>query len=226
MRFTILVYIFLVVANHFVTITKCANYHNILEERFSLDFLDKCYFKYAWVRDYLHRFRNEKHFSGNRTYAIFIYDDSYIRARKGGLGDRLGGMITTFIWALRKKRTFLIEADKNGLPTLLQPLRFGDISNLLQQASITRNEVSKCSHRNYLERSSFALLDFISVRASISTWIITKKSLGQTFIETFSSTAKYYPKNEHIYGVSIQSLEALVQWNQINWIPSKLSAFV
>jgi hypothetical protein len=62
-------------------------------------------------------------------------------------------MITTFIWALRKNRTFLIEADKNGLPTLLKPLRFGDISSLLQLASITRNEVIESSYRNNLEIS-------------------------------------------------------------------------
>ena len=123
-------------------ISTRAIYRNILEKRFSADFLEKCYFKHAWVRDYLGKFRKEKHFfSGNRTYAIFIYDDNFIRARKGGLGDRLGGIITTFIWALRKNRTLLIESDKNGLPTLLQPLRLGDLSDLLEQASNATNTV-------------------------------------------------------------------------------------
>lgn len=144
-----LIHIFLVITTQIITKTF-ANYQNTLEDRFSVDFLEKCYFKHSWVRNYLQKFWTEKHFSGNRSYAIFIYDDSYIRARKGGLGDRLGGMITTFIWALRKNRNFLIEADKNGLPTLLKPLQFGDISKLLQQASITRNEVSESSCCNIL----------------------------------------------------------------------------
>eukprot|EP01036_Dinobryon_divergens_P025845 gene25845-34433_t len=63
-------------------------------------------------------------------------------------------MITTFIWALRKNRNFLIEADKNGLPTLLKPLQFGDISKLLQQASITRNE-SFTSHLDNKKKESW-----------------------------------------------------------------------
>lgn len=138
-----LIHIFLVITTQIITKTSANYYQNILEDRFSVDFLEKCYFKHSWVRNYLQNFWTEKHFSGNRSYAIFIYDDNYSRARKGGLGDRLGGMITTFIWALRKNRNFLIEADKNGLPTLLKPLRFGDISKLLQQTSITRNEVSE-----------------------------------------------------------------------------------
>ena len=79
---------------------------------------------------------------------IFIYDDNFIRARKGGLGDRLGGIITTFIWALRKNRTLLIESDKNGLPTLLQPLRLGDLSDLLEQASNATNTVPEILNHN------------------------------------------------------------------------------
>ena len=130
-------------------ISTRAIYRNILEKRFSADFLEKCYFKHAWVRDYVGKFRKENHFfSGNRTYAIFIYDDNFIRARKGGLGDRLGGIITTFIWALRKNRTLLIESDKNGLPTLLQPLRLGDLSDLLEQASNATNTVPEISNHN------------------------------------------------------------------------------
>ena len=92
-------------------ISTRAIYRNILEKRFSADFLEKCYFNHAWVRDYVGKFRKENHFFlGNRTYAIFIYDDNFIRARKGGLGDRLGGIITAFIWALRKNRNLLIES--------------------------------------------------------------------------------------------------------------------
>ena len=41
-------------------------------------------------------------------YAIFIlHEKSYL----GGLGDRLGGLISAFAYAIRTNRTFLIEAD-------------------------------------------------------------------------------------------------------------------
>ena len=43
-------------------------------------------------------------------YAIFVlHERSYL----GGLGDRLGGLISAFSFAMRTKRTFLIEADKS-----------------------------------------------------------------------------------------------------------------
>ena len=65
--------------------------------------------KYPFVQNYITRIRNKIPGATDR-YAIFVlHEKSYL----GGLGDRLGGLISAFAFALRTNRTFLIEADSS-----------------------------------------------------------------------------------------------------------------
>lgn len=47
----------------------------------------------------------------SKEYLIFVYHDTSHHVSNGGLGDRLAGLVTAFLYALRTNRNFLIEAD-------------------------------------------------------------------------------------------------------------------
>ena len=71
--------------------------------------------KYKFVQEYVLKMKQPppQHSSASASvnkYAIFVlHEKSYL----GGLGDRLGGLISAFSFALRTNRTFLIEADES-----------------------------------------------------------------------------------------------------------------
>ena len=54
-------------------------------------------------------------------YMIFMYhEDSAPTEQKGGLGDRLAGLVTAIAWAMRTKRNFILQGDI-GLKTFFKP---------------------------------------------------------------------------------------------------------
>lgn len=87
-------------------------------DKFVLDYKLQCFDRYSWVRSYLASCLEQAHSqvetTPTRKYAIFIFDDEQRKARIGGLGDRWAGLVSTFFWALRTNRTFLIQ-DNYGL---------------------------------------------------------------------------------------------------------------
>lgn len=96
-------------------------YSQWAKKRLIESFRSKC-LSYEWVRNYIReRKQRLSRPDEEKKYAIFIYDDGFKRAKKGGLGDRLGGLVTAFTWAMRTNRTFLIEADNSGLGKFLGP---------------------------------------------------------------------------------------------------------
>ena len=107
-------------------------YSGWAKKKLDSSFRSKC-MKYDWVKKYIHSSTNND--STNASYAVFIFDDNHTRARKGGLGDRLGGLITTFAYALRANRTFLIQSHAAGLGKLFRP--YGDVGDTRSWADLT-----------------------------------------------------------------------------------------
>ncbi len=101
----------------------CMKYSDWGKWKYDNSFQKTC-MKHEWVKTYIDNNNARmasKDDNSNGKYAIFVFDDQHTRARKGGLGDRLSGLMTTFAFALRSNRTFLIEAHKDGLSKLFQP---------------------------------------------------------------------------------------------------------
>lgn len=91
----------------------------VLERRTSFErrFQDSCAIYYPFVQSYQQLTPPLDH----KKYLIFVFHESGQKAGAGGgLGDRLGGMLTAFSYALRTNRTFLIEGDA-PLSNLFQP---------------------------------------------------------------------------------------------------------
>lgn len=72
--------------------------------RFEKRFNDTCS-KYPFVANHLSNLENP-----SQRYMIFVFHETGIN--NGGLGDRLGGMVSAIAFALRTRRTLLIAGDK------------------------------------------------------------------------------------------------------------------
>ena len=78
------------------------------KSKFERQFNEVCTTKYSWIADYYsNRLKLHQHSVTDR-YAIFVlHENSYL----GGLGDRLGGLVSAVAFALRTNRTFLVQGD-------------------------------------------------------------------------------------------------------------------
>lgn len=74
------------------------------KRRFENGFNSKCS-KYPFVAQYLANLQ-----APSQRFIIFVYHEAGVN--NGGLGDRLGGMISAIAYALRTGRTLLISGDK------------------------------------------------------------------------------------------------------------------
>ena len=79
--------------------------HGGARRRFELKFNQTC-LKYDFVRQYIDSLEHPRD-----KYVIFVYHEAGHSG--GGLGDRLGGMITALAFALRTNRTLLIQGDSS-----------------------------------------------------------------------------------------------------------------
>lgn len=73
--------------------------------RFDEKFQKTCS-KYTFVDKYLENMRNP-----SNDYLIFVFHEAGQKAH-GGLGDRVAGIITAMAYAIRTKRTFLLQGDQ------------------------------------------------------------------------------------------------------------------
>lgn len=97
------------------------SYYALKRRQFHQSFVSVCG-NMSWLADYFQRkYASPAMNSPSQKYAIYVFDDINIRARNGGLGDRLGGLVTAFLWAVRTNRTFLIENHNTALARLFQP---------------------------------------------------------------------------------------------------------
>lgn len=74
--------------------------------RFESKFTQICA-KYPFVAQYIDSIQNPR-----TDYVLYVFHEQGLGGGNGGLGDRLGGMITALAFALRTNRQFLILGDK------------------------------------------------------------------------------------------------------------------
>jgi hypothetical protein len=101
----------------FFLLLQCSNgifNKTIAQNKFENDFLDKCS-KYNFVKNYL---RNIQVKVKDEKFVIFVFHEKNFR--NGGLGDRLGGLISAFGISLRFNRTFFVQSS-NSLHKLFRP---------------------------------------------------------------------------------------------------------
>jgi hypothetical protein len=90
-------------------------YHKRLFEE---DFHDRCD-KYPFVQKYINRLENT-----DERYLTFVYQEG--RLRNGGLGDRIGGVLSAVAMAIRFNRTLLLRSE-NEMHEVFRPYHPTDI---------------------------------------------------------------------------------------------------
>lgn len=96
--------------------------------------------KYPFVQRYVHQLEN----TGDK-YVVFVYHEQGLR--NGGLGDRIGGLITATTIALRLNRTLLIQSA-NDFGSLFRPYHPVDIHRPLAHQRYTWSNWTQWSHYN------------------------------------------------------------------------------
>ncbi len=94
-------------------------YKDHLKNSFEKTFHKKCD-KYPFVQRYVNKLEHP-----DDTYLTFVYQEPGLR--NGGLGDRLGGLITAVAIANRFNRTLLIKATTNEMYKVFRPYHPTDI---------------------------------------------------------------------------------------------------
>ncbi len=94
-------------------------YSRHIRKKFEQSFHDKCT-KYPFVDKWVQSLEGGM----NRNYYTFMFQENGLK--NGGLGDRLGGLLTAVGTALRTNRTLLIESD-NDFHELFRPYHPEDI---------------------------------------------------------------------------------------------------
>jgi hypothetical protein len=103
-------------------------YSQHMREKFEQSFHDKCT-KYPFVQQWVNKLENP----GDKYYT-FIFQESHLKS--GGLGDRIGGLLTAMGTALRTNRTLLITSE-NQFHELFRPYHPTDIKNSKEEAKYT-----------------------------------------------------------------------------------------
>ena len=97
---------------------RVKSYGAHMRERFEKSFEDKC-LKYPFVHQWIHRLENP----GGRYYTFVFQDDHW---NNGGLGDRIGGLLTAIATSLRTNRQLLVTSS-NRFDELFRPYHPEDI---------------------------------------------------------------------------------------------------
>ena len=113
-----------------------SNFYNgisFIEKRFQRSFNQTC-LKYDFVKKYWNSLLYP-----NGRYVVFVLNEPGLK--NGGLGDRIGGILTAMMMSLRFNRTLLIQSS-NGFDELFRP--YSDPSNNLSSYITYKN----CLHSN------------------------------------------------------------------------------
>lgn len=107
-----------------------------IREKFHQQFLNKC-LKYPIVDKYIQMMENP-----SDKYLFFVYQDPAVL--NGGFGDRMGGLLSAFVQALRFNRTLIIQS-KNGFNELFRPYHPTDIKRRFNESEYTWKNALKWS---------------------------------------------------------------------------------
>eukprot|EP01039_Chlorochromonas_danica_P000876 gene876-956_t len=121
-----------------------------LYELFHHHFQEKCVKKYAFIQRYIKHLEDPP---PSASYLIFTFHRPSLR--NGGLGDRMGGLITAVAAAIKSNRTLLIEAS-NGLFDYFKPYHPLDKGKTDEEAYYTWSNQLIWSHFPYPSLDSWS----------------------------------------------------------------------
>lgn len=97
---------------------RLSSYTEYLREKFDHKF-DKSCQKYAFIDRYLKLWEDD---SVHDYVAFVFHEHGQTSGAGGGLGDRLGGLLTAFAFAIRTNRKFIVQSDDSELAQLFRPI--------------------------------------------------------------------------------------------------------
>eukprot|EP01040_Poterioochromonas_malhamensis_P010803 gene10803-11775_t len=104
----------------YLIIPFCISEYEIYEKKYLQKFDEKCS-KYAFIQAYSNIMK-----SSTNRYFIYVFSENGYS--NGGLGDRLGGLVTAVAYALRYRRILLIQGDES-FNKLFKPYFFANESD-------------------------------------------------------------------------------------------------
>jgi hypothetical protein len=152
-----------------------------IRDQFTRDFHARCD-KYSFVHRYYQMLEQP-----NQKYLIFLYHDRGLR--NGGFGDRMGGMVTAFIHAMRFNRTLLIKAS-NGMHDMFRPYHPKDVYDHIHLDQSDNNE----DNNSHVEGKY--LWSNAKEWSKFSTW---KESLTQSNNNKQNKSKKQKQSEDHFY---------------------------
>ena len=166
------------------------------KSRFESTFNKTCS-KYPFVSQYLANLE-----APSQRFMIFVFDEGGVK--NGGLGDRLGGMITAIAFALRTKRTLLISADKafGAAFTPYHPKNNGSYQwgnwgwsgykeeynhgDIIQLRHCINSKTTKCCLDNDFKEK---VVKYISNRSYLCRWVVKPNIYNNSNLERLGITA-------------------------------------
>jgi hypothetical protein len=101
-----------------VVVAGISNYTEHLREKFDHKFAKSCQ-KYEFIERYLNLWKDDN----VREYVAFVFHEhGQNSGAGGGLGDRLGGLLTALAFAIRTNRKFILQSDDPELAQLFRPI--------------------------------------------------------------------------------------------------------
>ena len=89
-----------------------------------------------WVHEYFKRQQDPN----IDKYVIFVFTDTILldkdQGYRGGIGDRLAGLISAFVYSQKVNRKFIIEASSDMM-SIFQPYQYSNSTNMLQYHSFS-----------------------------------------------------------------------------------------
>ena len=194
--------------SHFLAICEFLRYGSVCSakqtyseggprSRFESTF-DKTCSKYPFVSQYLANLE-----APAQRFIIFVFDERGVK--NGGLGDRLGGMITAIAFALRTRRTLLISADKafEAAFTPYHPNNNGSYlwgnwgwsgyldeynhgGNIIQLRNCVNSRNTKCCLDDDVKEK---VVRYISNRAYLCRWVVKPDLYNNSNLERLGITA-------------------------------------
>lgn len=111
-----------------VVIATISNYTQHLREKFDHKFGKSCR-KYEFIDRYLKLWKDDN----VREYVAFVFHEhGQNSGAGGGLGDRLGGILTALAFAIRTNRKFILHSDDPELAQLFRPISLSAKNNLTE----------------------------------------------------------------------------------------------
>lgn len=162
---------------------------------------DTC-LSFPMISEYLHSLHEATSPQEKRKYAVFVFQDN-ARAKIGGVGDRYAGLVTSFVWAMRSNRIFLVEDVSGSLSEYFSPIP-ASIYRLLRKRGHSSGETIKRRHHRHHKLSLYEAHNlYLNSTLNLTTEAAPK--LWSDWKSIFPEFSERGLKSTHLYCVNPRS---------------------